>query len=142
MYKPYYTGVLLPRLLALDSRVFFNVSYMFNRNILGQHRFKVGMTHVEDLLFYLLLSIQKNIKYGYIAESIYIYRSGNSSAMMDLDGLEEGYIIFLQEIKGKISNLAYFYLKVKILKIMFLSWLSHKELILGIKSLWHLLVQK
>ena len=124
-YTPYYQGKLLPELLALNSHVFFNVCYMFRTEILGDIRFKNGMTHAEDLLFYIALSSKSDVMYGFVSEIIYVYRFGHASAMTNLVGLEEGYIVLLKEIKKdkSISRISYLILKLKILKIMFLSWI-------------------
>ena len=46
-YKPYYQGLLLPRLLRLDEKAFF----MFRKEELGGTRFVEQITHAEDLLF-------------------------------------------------------------------------------------------
>ena len=123
-YTPYYNGELLPRLLALDSCVFFNVCYMFRKKILGELTFKTKMTHAEDLLFYIQLSSQSNVQYGFVSETVYLYRLGHTSTMSNLAGLEEGYITLLQEIKKdkNISTLSYMIMKLKVMKIMFLSW--------------------
>lgn len=136
MYQPCYHGKLLPKLLALDDKVFFNICYMFKHNFLDSVRFKEKMTHGEDLLFYIELSSKNDLNYGYVDEIIYNYRSGHGSAMADLEGLENGYIRLLQEIKKlQCTSLAqWMYLKVKITKIMFLSWLRNKSLWNAFKS--------
>lgn len=128
-YIPYYKGRMLPRLLSLDSRVFFNVCYMFRKNILGSVRFKEGITHAEDLLFYIELACKNNVMYDYIDKEIYCYRSGHDSTMTNLKGLENGYVALLQKLKElpNISNKEYIIFKLKIMKIMFLSWLSKDE---------------
>lgn len=125
-YSPYYQGALLPRLLALDSRVFFNVCYLFRREILGTVRFKEGMSHAEDLLFYMMLASQKSVIYGFVEKEIYYYRSGHNSTMTNIQGLQDGYILLLKTIKRlpSISKKAYIVLKLKIMKILFLSWLG------------------
>lgn len=128
-YSPYYKGKLLPRLLALDSSVFFNVCYMFRKNTLSSVRFKEGMTHAEDLLFYIELSSQNDVMYGFVEKEIYYYRSGHSSTMTNLMGLELGYMELLKVLKkdNHISKSSYVVLKFKIMKMMFLSWVSkHK----------------
>ena len=123
-YIPYYKGRLLPRLLALDSCVFFNVCYMFRKNILGSVRFQEGMTHAEDLLFYIELACRNNVMYDCIDKEIYCYRSGHDSTMTNLQGLENGYVTLLQRLKEfpHIPKKSYIIFKLKIMKIMFLSW--------------------
>jgi len=125
-YTPYYEGKLLPRLLALDSHIFFNICYMFRKKILAGVRFKEKMTHAEDLLFYIELSGQNDVMYGFVSDEIYNYRSGHDSAMTNLSGLEEGYVRLLSEVKKNtyIAKIPYLLLKLKIMKIMFLSWMN------------------
>jgi glycosyltransferase involved in cell wall biosynthesis len=136
-YTPYYKGKLLPRLLALDSRVFFNVCYMFRKNLLTTVRFKEKMTHAEDLLFYIQLSSQSDVEYGFVSEIVYQYRTGHTSTMTNVSGLEQGYMTLLQEVKKdtNISKVTYFILKLKIMKIMFLSWRTEGKMGRGILGL-------
>ena len=53
------------------------------------YQFQKGLTHGEDLCFY--LSIAKGRKYGYVEEEILWYRKGHNSAMSNVEGLEKGY---------------------------------------------------
>jgi len=88
-YRPSWQGDPWPSLLALDGRSFFGPTWMI-RNSGVKCWLKPGLTHGEDLLFYLELS--KNGGYYTFTENvIYHYRSGNDSAMKNLRGLEEGY---------------------------------------------------
>ena len=136
IYQPYYMGPLLPKLLELDDRVFFNVCYFFRSNKLNGLKFK-KTSHAEDLLFFIELSYNQNINYSYVNEEVYYYRSGHNSAMSNLDGLEIGYITLLQEIKKmqKVKKINIFKLKLKITKIMVLSWLNSRDIFKAIKSL-------
>jgi len=140
VYEPYYNGLLLPRLVALDSRVFFNVCYMFKRDILGGDvQFKTNMTHAEDLLFYMELSNNHCVQYGFVQEEVYTYRSGHTSAMTNLNGLEDGYLQLMQEARKlkNVSQTDFFMFKAKIAKIMCLSWLSQKNLVNALKSIFY-----
>ncbi len=143
-YTPYYKGKLLPKLLALDSRVFFNVCYMFRKEILAELTFETRMTHAEDLLFYIQLSSQSNAQYAFVSEIIYLYRSGHTSAMCDVEGLEEGYGILLQEIKKDthVSSISYMVMKLKIIKIMFLLWMSKVRVKQSFLSIYKLLIAR
>jgi len=136
-YEPYYSGELLPRLLALDSRVFFNVCYMFRREALGAVRFKEQMSHVEDLLFYIELSDHCGAQYGFVDKAVYFYRSGHTSAMANLDGIEKGYIALLSFVDN-MANILFAqkcFLHLKVLRIIFLSWLNRNNLKRALKSL-------
>ncbi|MDH5599078.1 MAG: hypothetical protein OEY34_08135, partial [Cyclobacteriaceae bacterium] len=89
-------------LLNLDESVFFGPSWMIKRKPGFDYRFKEGMTHGEDLLFY--LSIADQGEYEAVEEVVYKYRKGRKgSAMTNLKGLEEGYKSLLIEMK-KIEN--------------------------------------
>lgn len=143
-YTPYYRGELLPRLLKLDDRVFFNICYFFRKDILGDTRFETDMSHAEDLFFYIALASKRPVQYGFVDKLVYNYRSGHISAMSNIEGLERGYVVLLQKI-DKISRVTLYqkyYLKIKIAKIMFLSYLHHKKKLKAFKSLFHILLTK
>lgn len=137
-YEPYYHGSLLPRLVALDSRVFFNVCYMFKSSVLEDIRFNEDMTHAEDLLFYIELSNKSSVQYRYVTEIIYYYREGNMSAMTNLQGLEDGYIRLINHVirLEHISNMEKYLLRLKIIKIMFLSWFHQGQVRKALKSIF------
>lgn len=137
-YLPYYAGRLLPRLLALDSRVFFNVCYMFRREMLGGIRFNIKMTHAEDLLFYMELSNANAANYAFVDETVYWYRSGHVSAMANLEGLERGYVQLLQQAQhlAHASSGEKVRLRLRVARIMFLSWLQRKKPLKAIRSVF------
>jgi len=120
-YMPYFRGYILDRLLSLDSRVFFNVSYLFRANIVGDIRFKSNLTHGEDLIFYIDIAQKKDIHYSFVSDEVYWYREGDISAMSDIDGLERGYLFLLNYLQN-ISLKQKLYLRYKVAKILFLSW--------------------
>jgi len=132
-YIPYYTGKLLPELLKLNDRVFFNVSYMIKKEKIENIKFNENMTHVEDLLFFIETAFKYGLNYSFVEDEVLWYRSGNISAVSNLDGIEKGYYQFLKELQ-KMNSLNIFYLKLKIAKIMFLSRISQKEYFNAIKS--------
>lgn len=123
-YKPSFEGTLLPRLLRLDDRAFFNVSYMFRKAVLGDLTFPEHMTHAEDLAFFMKLSDENEVQYGHIKDVVYHYRSGGDSAMSNLRGLERGYLQLIDVARGLTnrSMLDIMVLKAKIAKILLLSW--------------------
>ena len=142
IYQPYYTGKLLPRLVALDDCVFFNVCYMFKREILSDTSFTDKMTHAEDLLFYMELSNKYPVEYGFVSDIIYWYRSGHVSAMTNLDGLEKGYLLLLSKVrkfKG-VSYFQYFKLRLRIVRILFFSWLKRKEILRAFRFVFSAIV--
>ncbi|MCB0760295.1 MAG: glycosyltransferase [Flavobacteriales bacterium] len=87
-WSPNFNGIPKDSLLQLDGRCFFGPTWMVKRNCI-QHRFDTRLTHVEDLLFY--LQNCAHCQYGAVTDVILEYRSGHTSAMADLPGLERGY---------------------------------------------------
>jgi teichuronic acid biosynthesis glycosyltransferase TuaG len=85
-------GPLLNRLARLEEGVFFNVNYMLRRACIGDHRFIGGLSHCEDLIFFLTLAHEKALRYGAVPEIVYVYRVQPTSAMSNLDGIERGYL--------------------------------------------------
>ena len=121
VYRPYYRGRLLKRLLRLDSRVFLGICYFFRASLVEDLRFRSDITHCEDIIFYIELASKHNIEYGFISDEIYWYRKVEKSAMSDIDGLERGYLFLLNYLQN-ISIRQKIYLRYKVAKILFLSW--------------------
>lgn len=138
VYTPYYTGPLLPRLLMLDDRVFFGTLYMVRRALLAGSEFPVNMSHAEDLLFFTQLADRKKLQYGFVHEEIYHCRTREGSAMSDIARLEKGYLAFMQTVFStiKVSYFKKVFLKLKISKIMFLTWASKHEYLSAIASVY------
>lgn len=87
---------LLPRLAALDERVFFGPFYMLRRSRIESQRFPAGLSHCEDLCFFLELADQANLVYGAVDAEVYEYRKHGASAMSDVDGIESGYLALVR----------------------------------------------
>lgn len=85
-------GPLLDRLARLEEGVFLGVIYMLRRAGIGDHRFLEGLSHCEDLIFFLTLAHDKALRYGAIRDTVYDYRVQPASAMSNLDGIERGYL--------------------------------------------------
>lgn len=85
-------GPLLDRLTRLQEGVFFSVNYMLRRACIDDHRFPEGISHCEDLIFFLTLAHDKALRYGAIRDTVYDYRVQPASAMSNLDGIERGYL--------------------------------------------------
>jgi teichuronic acid biosynthesis glycosyltransferase TuaG len=86
---------LFPRLARLEESVFFGPFYMVRRASIGSHRFPVGISHCEDLIFLLELAHDVDLTYGAVDEVVYEYRRQPNSAMSNMSGLEEGYLTLL-----------------------------------------------
>lgn len=131
-------GPLFPRLVKLDESVFFNICYMIRRKSVLFHSFPVGMTHCEDLFFFLEIAHDTNLIYGSVDDIIYEYRQQPNSAMRNLSGLESGYITFLQRVAllSRLSPDNLYYLKSRISLIMFKSWVRKGKFINATKVLF------
>jgi len=119
-------------LVRLDERIFVTISWMFKRKKGTIYSFQNGMTHAEDLWFF----IQYSNSGHYMAcnETILYFRRTNQSAMSNLKGLENGYLQLLKLLDQNIGNYSYnradfYYTRLKIIKIMFLSYLSRGQLL-------------
>ncbi|MBL4775796.1 MAG: glycosyltransferase [Mariprofundus sp.] len=143
-YRPYYSGKLLPRLLKLDDCVFFGPFYMVRRSRLGGTRFAEGMTHAEDLRFFIEMADRNAIEYGHVNELVYLYRKSESSAMANMEGLERGYLQLLIAIRGLagVSTFSLTLLRLKVAKILFLSWGNRAQWRQAFSSVWHVINAK
>jgi glycosyltransferase involved in cell wall biosynthesis len=130
-WYPKFEGDPLQAFIRIDERAFCNPSLFIRRKPAVTYRFKEGMTHVEDLLFFASLANQATHYYGYVDELVYNYRISGNSAMKNLRGLEEGYWIFFDTVKHfkKAEGKNIRYLKWRIIRIMILSYLGGKQFI-------------
>ena len=122
-------------LLKLNEKCLFGNTWMIKRRKKEKYIFQEDMTHAEDLFFY--LSISKGKSYSYTNECILYYRQNEGSAMTNLKGLEEGYIILLKKKKTQLfqKTTVILQLKLKTSKIMFLSYLFNgKNIVSAIKT--------
>lgn len=122
-------GPLLPRLLRLDEQVFRNGCFLFRGRLLGQLRFQTGMSHAEDLLFFIELAAARQPVYAPVADATYLYRTGSSSAMSNLDGWERGYFQLLQHLHRihQISWRQRLPTHLRIARILLATWLRRKR---------------
>jgi glycosyltransferase involved in cell wall biosynthesis len=89
-WSPKFGGPPFRDLVSLGGKSFFGLTWLVKRNPGKKYRMKEGLTHSEDLLFYLELAREGGL-YGYVNEPILLYRDSVASAMKDLHGLELGY---------------------------------------------------
>lgn len=87
---PDFKGNPLQDLAGLTGKSFFGATWMIRREINKCYRMHAGLSHSEDLLFYMELARQGGL-YRYTNEVILIYRNRPFSAMKNLEGLENGY---------------------------------------------------
>lgn len=124
-----YKGNPQKELMRLNANVFIGITWMVRR-VEGQiYELKKGMTHAEDLLFYISISNNQAYEYATLAIEILHYRIHNSSAMTNLEGLKKGYIALFEILKKEynIDLSLKLYLKYRISRIMFLSFLRKRE---------------
>ena len=95
-WSPSFSGDPTECLLNIDSRCFFGNTWMIRRDVKLETSFKEGMTHSEDLLFY--LSICRGKKLAFTPETVLLYRQVPGSAMRNLSGLEAGYRMLVSEL--------------------------------------------
>ena len=136
VYRPNYRGRALSQFIRLNERCFFGPSCMIKRLPSKTYKFKEGLTHGEDLLFY--ISISNEGFYSYTNDLVMIYRSGKKSAMSNLPGLENGYFEIYHELKKMpiISPNDLEIYKMKITSIMFKSYLGNGHILRAIKVLF------
>lgn len=86
---PTFAGYPRGELLALNESCFIGNTWMVRRQAGPPPLFMEGLTHTEDLHYF--LSISNAGRYGYVDEVVLRYRTGHGSAMSDLAGLHQGY---------------------------------------------------
>jgi glycosyltransferase involved in cell wall biosynthesis len=142
-YRPVYYGKVAKEYIRLNDRVFFGPSTFFKRDPEISYHFLEGMTHAEDLLFYTELAWRYDLNYSPLADTVYIYRKSQSSAMSNLSGLEKGYWQFYSAVRQleKIKWWQKLYLQMKIIKIMFLSYSHNKDIFSAVRVLRYIFFQ-
>ncbi|AHM59903.1 family 2 glycosyl transferase [Flammeovirgaceae bacterium 311] len=130
LYHKYHSweGQVFDQLIQLNPDCFFGPSWMLKADIVNDISFKEGMTHGEDLLFY-IEAARKGGYYKATNSCVLYYRKSSSSAMSNLDGLAKGYRILYASVKSMPESgfIPVFNLKMKIKKIMALSYLSKSQ---------------
>ena len=136
VYQPDFRGNALSQFVRLNEKCFFGPSCMIKRLPNIDYGFKEGLTHGEDLLFY--ISIANEGLYSYTTDLVMTYRSGNYSAMSNLQGLEKGYYDIYHELKKMpaISPKDLEIYKRKTTFIMFKSYLGNGHILPAIKVLF------
>ncbi len=123
IYTPSFTGDPYYELLKLNRACYFGNTWMIKREPGVNYQFSEGMTHAEDLFFY--LTIAKDRKYAYTEGPVLYYRERENSAMKNLEGLEQGYLDLLKNVRKELNPDPAILqsLKKRIMRIMFLSHL-------------------
>lgn len=88
-WTPTFSGEPLDRLVRFDPSCFFGNTWLVRREAIGTMRFDTGLTHCEDLQFY--IRIAPGRRYGYTSETVLHYRITGTSSMSRLEKLERSY---------------------------------------------------
>jgi teichuronic acid biosynthesis glycosyltransferase TuaG len=136
IWKPSFWGNPLDDLVRLTGKPFFGPSWMIKRQTGIDYRMKEGLTHAEDLLYYMHLA-RKGGLYGYTEDVILQYRDTPGSAMTNLKGLESGYRYIEKEIRTwpEVSRSAFRIYQYKYRKAMFLAYLRKMQIGNALRSL-------
>ncbi len=134
-YSTSFKGDPFFELASLNESCFLGLTWMIKVLPGKAYRFHEGMTHGEDLLFFLELS--EGGRYDHTGEEVLFYRKGHVSAMGNLEGLEKGYLQIYTWLKqsGRIDRKALVLLKRKMGRIMGRSWWKKGRIFRGLKSI-------
>ncbi len=128
-WKPRQEGHVFRELIRLTGNCFFGPTWMVKVMPETIYRFENGMTHGEDLLFY--ISIANSGEYASTEDCILHYRKNEQSVMNNLTGLGKGYAVLaskLIETQGDSFTMwDQFLFQLKIRKMMFLSFCSNGD---------------
>lgn len=144
VYQPGLAGRVVKSLAFFSEKVFCMASAMIRREAGISYHFDPLMTHAEDIWFILSVHQQSKLSYASVDIPILYYRKGDQTAMSNLDGLGKGYLRYYSHVKTtKILHGADLtYLKYKIGRIMFLSYIRKRELKKSITYLLTLYLKK
>lgn len=137
-WHPDLHGNPLDDLVCLGGKSFFGPSWMVKIIPGVVYRLREGLTHGEDLLFYMNLARQGGI-YAYTSKPVLHYRNNPESAMKNLQGLELGYKLIEREIEQwkDISKEAVQTYKWKYRRAMFLAYLKDASISNAFKVWFH-----
>jgi teichuronic acid biosynthesis glycosyltransferase TuaG len=98
-HRPSFRGHPLKKLVSLSPGCFAGSNWLIRRVPHKVYRLAEGMTHCEDLLFYISVAAQGSGAYDYTQDVVARVRRGHHSAMTNLTGLERGYWRLYQEVE-------------------------------------------
>ena len=124
-FVPDFRGFPLELLIGLDQRCMFGNTWMIKIETNSVYQFDQDMTHSEDLYFY--ISIAESRLYDYTNQTVLLYRNRTNSAMKNTRGLQNGYEILFKKLKRKYPAKSLFKLKMRIIRIMFLTWIFKEK---------------
>lgn len=89
-WSPTFTGPPLKELALLNGKCFAGPTWMIRRDHARTYQMKAGLTHGEDMLFYMELARRAG-SYAFIKEEVLHYRRHRQSAMRNAVALEKSY---------------------------------------------------
>lgn len=141
VFEPSFGGNPFVSLVSLDDACFFGLTWMV-RNEGISYQMKKGLSHGEDLLFFLEISKDGGF-YTFSNSVVYRCRRGINSAMSNLRGLENGYRQVYRELCDIMPDTA---LRVtfrrKTTLIMIKSYLSKLQIWSALRVFLTLLIKK
>lgn len=102
-YVPNYLGDPIKKLCMLSPDVFKGNTWMIKRDKAIYYAFHEGLTHGEELLFY--LKYATGAFYSFTPEAVLFYRRHQVSAMSNVEGLANAYLL-LPELAGKYAHVS------------------------------------
>ncbi|MDB4835082.1 glycosyltransferase family 2 protein [Cyclobacteriaceae bacterium] len=126
-YRPSYKGLPSQELIRLTGTCFFGPTWLVkvSEKLI---KFNTGLSHAEDLLFY--IENFGDETYDYVDVPVLNYRVDNVSAMSNIKGLELGYKKLYSELKnsnyGKDADHLIFKYRVK--KFMILDYVKRVDI--------------
>lgn len=88
-HYPDFRGAPLAHLVTLSDRAFFGLSWMLRWPKGHPQRFVEGVSHAEDLHFFIRYAAERY--YRATTDTVLLYRVSGSSSMSDLNGLDRSY---------------------------------------------------
>lgn len=127
-YVPSFVGAPFARLLRVDESCFCGLTWMIRKLPGKKYQMAGGLTHCEDLLFFLDLSRGGGL-FRFTEECVLLYRRRAGSAMSDVSGLDKGYSYIFKQLKNwpEVSSAARLTFWLITRKIMFLSYLFNAK---------------
>ena len=93
---PTFSGFPRGELIRMTGSCFAGPTWLIRVKKGYEYRFKDGMSHAEDMWFY--ITIADHGSYAAIKDPVLLYREGNDSAMGDLSGIASGYLLLRELI--------------------------------------------
>ena len=124
-WTPKFKGNPLTDLARLTGKVFFSLTWLFRRDRERRYGFVEGLTHCEDLLFF-MEEARLGGRYTYVEDTVHLYRNTPGSAMKNIAALEKGYRYIGKELEkwNRLSKSDLLIYKLKWRKFMLLDYIK------------------